>query len=284
MARWSLHPSAQAQAQIMLIPTAFGSDAQAPSIILNAGSHLCGFEPLLDMDVDTLAVGHATTITDEPPYSMCEAVISQYLQSRQWPVLLPAAMPASWGAIRGVWKQHPQLTVVHWSAHANLLPTPDLTQSDDDPGYSPLAWVERLYHCQIPIVYLGLRSVTAQGSEWIKRHQSPVFWSHQTWTPEHVIAELSPHPVFLVIDASVFDPALVDSVAAPEPGGVTWSLLIDTCAALFASRSVLGISLGGLAVTSRLQQAARLLARLLNWLLACYGSQLSKPTTERLYS
>ncbi len=272
MARWSLHPTAHAHAHIVLIPTAFGVDAQAPTTILNAGADLCGYEPLLGVNVDQLAIGQVSTIIDEPPYSMCEAVVAQHLQRGQWPILLPSAMAASWGAIRAIWKRSPDLTLIHCSAHASLLPSPNQIQPDEDPGYSSAAWIERVYQYQIPVIHVGLRSATAQGFEWLRQHRSPVFWSQRQWDPSAIVASLPANPVFLVIDVSVLDPGMISSVPYPEPGGLTWAILLETCLAIFKARPVLGISLGGLSVTSGTQQDARSISRLLNWLLACYGS------------
>lgn len=97
MAQWSLHPSSQSNARVILIPTAFGHDTQAPMAILNAGSELCAFEPRLGIDVDKLAVAQLPGLVDEPPYGMCEAAVTQAWRRQQWPVLLPSVLAASWG-------------------------------------------------------------------------------------------------------------------------------------------------------------------------------------------
>jgi agmatinase len=180
-------------------------------------------------------------------------------------------MSASWGAVRAIWKQHRSLTVVHCSAHANLLPSPELIQTDQNGSYSPTGWVERLYQNQLDIVHMGLRSVSSQGWQWLQDHKSPVFWAQQDWQAADVVAKLSPHPVFLVIDSSVLDPALVSAVPHPEPGGLDWNRLLQTCQSLFAARPVVGLAVGGLTVVAGVKQSARPVARLLNWILACHG-------------
>lgn len=270
MARWSLQPAALSQARILLIPTAFGPDTQAPAAILKAGADLCAFEPLLGIDVDSLLVGQSPAFEDEPPFGMCESAVQHSLRRRQLPILVPSVMSASWGAIRGVWKQTPALTVVHCSAHANLLPNAEQLQPDQDPGYSTNAWIERIYQYQLNTVHVGLRSTSQRAAHWLKEHQSPVFWAQSSWDPADVVAKLPSDPVFLAIDCSVLDPAVIPSVAQPEPGGLSWDRLLQTCQAIFAARPVLGISLGGLNVSATTRQSVRPVARLLNWLLACH--------------
>lgn len=272
MARWSLHPTPQPHAEIMLIPTAFGIHTQAPAAILNAGADIGAFEPLLNIDIDTLAIGQLTALEDEPPYGMCEAAVRQRWQRHQWPVLLPASMAASWGAIRGIWKFQPQLTVVHFSAHAHLRTQSEATELELELEPGENGWLDPVYHHGLGCVQIGLRCCSPHAFQWMRDRGTPVFWAQTDWTPQDVIQSLPPHPVFLVIDISVLDPAHIPSVPEPEPGGISWSLLLRTCEALFQARAVVGLSLGGLAVMAGTKQSARSLARLLNWLIACHAT------------
>ncbi len=271
MARWSLHPAIPTQSQVVLLPTAFGVNTQAPSAILRAGAEINGFEPLLETDVDDLAIGQISPLVDEPPYGMCEMAVGQRLRRQQWPVLLPSVMSATWGGIRAAWKQYPDLAVVHMGAHAQMMPSSEQIQAEEDPGFSSAAWIEQVVKYQIPVVQVGLRSATYLGWQWLREHHHPVFWAGQDWDPADVVDAVPQQPVFLALDVSVLDPALVPTVPYPEPGGVSWSLLLRTCRVLFNSRTVVGLSLGGLSVTSGTRQSARSVARILNWLLACHG-------------
>ncbi len=231
MARWSLHPTPQAQAEIMLIPTAFGLHTQAPAAILNAGADLVAFEPLLNVDIDTLAIGQLSALEDEPPYGMCEAAVRQRWHRRQWPVLLPSEMAASWGGIRGIWKALPQLTVVHFSAHAQLRAAQE--SLDGETGWDHRSWLESVYCHQLGCVQIGLRCCSPQAFQWMADHQTPVFWAQTEWTPADVVASFPNQPVFLVIDIGVLDPAQIPAVPDPEPGGISWAQLLSTCEAIF---------------------------------------------------
>jgi agmatinase len=269
MARWSLHPTVHTHARIVLIPTAFGVNTQAPTAILNAGADLCAFEPLLNVDVDNLEIAQLSPLVDEPPFGMCEAAVQQRLKRKQWPVLLPSVMSATWGAIRALWKINPDFTVVHCSAHANLLPTLDQRQKDE--GYGQTFWIEHLYQYKLASIHVGLRSSSSRALDWFQHHKTPVFWAQTNWDPEAVVAALPDLPVFLVIDSSVLDPSMIPTVTQPEPGGLSWNQLVQTCDHIFSARPVLGLSIGGLSVTDGTRQTSRFVARLLNWLLARYS-------------
>ncbi|GAB4211541.1 MAG: arginase family protein [Synechococcales cyanobacterium] len=268
VARWSLQPLSSTQAQVILIPTAFGMDTQAPAAILAAGSQVCGFEPLLHCDVDDLAVGQITPFHDEPPYAMCETAVQNSLARQQWPVLLPSAMAASVGAIRALWKRQGSLNVVYCSAHAGVKPPPEYLDGEGDPAYSSQSWVERLYQIPVPVIHIGLRSSSRRA--WEMLPHAHVFHAQASWHPEDVLAVLPDQPTFLAIDCNVLDPTLVPTVINPEPGGIPWFVLQQTVRTIFAHRPVVGASLGGLTVANNTRQTARYGARLLNWILACH--------------
>lgn len=61
---------------------------------------------------------------------------------------------------------------------------------------------------------------------------------------------------------------------------MSWLQLLQTFEAIFAARPVVGLSLGGVAVGSATRQTARVVARLLNWLLACYALHSLKVTAQ----
>ncbi|MEN9204989.1 MAG: arginase family protein, partial [Thermostichales cyanobacterium DRC_bins_46] len=262
MARWSLQPAPSAQAQVVLIPTAFGIDTQAPGAILAAGSQISAFEPALQVDVDDLAIAQVAAFPDEPPYGMCEAAVQQALSRRQWPVLLPSVMAASLGAIRALWKHHPSLRVVVCSAHPGLRPAAEVVDQDGDPQYNSQTWVERLYQLQIPVVHVGVRSSSKKAWDLLQQQAGQrLFHSHAPWQPQEVVAALPDQGVFLAIDCNVLDPTLIPTVLNPEPGGLDWHRLQTLIKVLFAHRPVLGVALGGLTVAEGTRQTARYGAR-----------------------
>ncbi len=275
MARWSLQPASSNQAQVALIPTAFGLDTQAPRAILAAGSQISGFEPVLQVDVDDLAITQWAPFADEPPFAMCEAAVQHSLSRRQWPVLLPAMMAASLGATRALWKRQGSLTVVVCSAHPGLKPAAEVMDADGDPNYSSHTWVERLYQAGIPVVHVGIRSSSKKAWEFLTnpplRDTPALFYSHAPWQPVDVLAALANGPIFLAIDCNVLDPALMPTVINPEPGGIDWIQLQSLIKVLFTERQVVGVALGGLTVAETTRQTARYAARLLNWILACHA-------------
>jgi agmatinase len=281
MARWSLQPASSNQAQVALIPTAFGLDTQAPRAILAAGSQISGFEPVLQVDVDDLAITQWAPFADEPPFAMCEAAVQYSLSRRQWPVLLPAMMAASLGAIRALWKRQGSLTVVVCSAHPGLKPAAEVMDVDGDPNYSSQTWVERLYQAGIPVVHVGIRSSSKKAWEFLhSAHPTlgdtpALFYSHAPWQPADVLAALADGSIFLAIDCNVLDPALMPTVINPEPGGIDWIQLQTLIKVLFTEQQVVGVALGGLTVAETTRQTARYAARLLNWILACHALALT---------
>jgi agmatinase len=254
---------------MVIVPTAFEPEADLPTAILAAGTQLSGFEPLLQVDIDRQPVGRVPSIVDELPFGMSEAAVRSCLQQLQWPLLLPSSLTAVWGGIRAVWKQTPNLSVVYCSAHAGILPSPQLYATD--------AWVEQLYRYRIPVAHIGLRSCSAAAWEWFATHHALIFPAGQSWNLSAAIAALPHTPIFMVVDCSILDPSSIASVPQPEPGGFTWNQLAEFVRAVFAERSVVGAALGGLSeAADGSDLSVRMAARLVNWLLACHVAHINR--------
>lgn len=82
--------------------------------------------------------------------------------------------------------------------------------------------------------------------------------------PRWVGAQVEPREGFLlVLEADVFDPALMPSVDRPVPGGLDWAATVDALGAILRRRRPGGIVLSGLRPTKDSHAADFLLAKLL---------------------
>lgn len=212
----------------------------------------CLFEPRLGVTATVPTV--MLPVLDEAPFAMTEMAVGQALKKQQWPLLLPTPMNFSWGAVRALWKQYPSLAVVYCSAH--------VPGGESDP-YTAQNWLAQADRHTMPVILVGSRHGTAQAWQTDK----PIFPAYHPWQPPEVLAAIPAVPVFLAIDASVLDPSLV-MVPAPEPGGLEWERLLTLVEQIMRQRQVVGVAIGGLSADAS-PLSLRVMARLLNWLLAC---------------
>ncbi len=235
----------------VLIPT--GNTANATKHPLTVPPvDFCLFEPRLGVTAAVPTV--MLPVLDEAPFAMTEIAVSQALKKQQWPLVLPTPMNLTWGAVRALWKQYPQLSVVYCSAHA--------PSGEADP-YTAQNWLAQADRHTMPIVLVGSRHGTAQA--W--HTDTPIFSAYGTWQPPDVLTTIPTEAVFLAIDASVLDPSLV-TVPAPEPGGLAWERLLNLTEQIMRQRQVVGVAIGGLSPDAP-PLSLRVMARLVNWLLAC---------------
>ncbi len=245
----------------VLIPASSGaSTAKHPLTVAQAD--FSRFEPRLGVAATVPVL--ATPVLDEAPFAMTELAVSQALKKHQWPFLLPTPMSFSWGAIRSLWKHYPHLAIVYCSAH--------VPGGESDP-YAPQSWLALASLHNLSVTLVGSRQGTAPA--W--RSDAVIFPPYRTWQPSDVLATIPTEPVFLAIDASVLDPSLV-MVPAPEPGGLDWERLLNLIEQIMGQRHVVGVAIGGLS-TDAPPLSVRVMARLVNWLLACHA----KAEAEDLY-
>jgi len=130
----------------------------------------------------------------------------------------------------------------------------------------------RLLDLDIPVLHLGVRSWSLEEEIFVRENSfSPI-------TAEDIrsgkigpakITKRLPEQVYLSIDLDGLDPCVVPSVGTPEPGGLTWSFMVDFLAMLFEEKQVVAADIVELApIHGDIRgdfTAARLLAKLLSF-------------------
>jgi len=136
--------------------------------------------------------------------------------------------------IMSAFEAHWDLAVIHMDAHADI--RPDL-------------WGDQLTHATFlgrvgdkigfeNIKQFGIRSGSRE--EWeLAKH----FDTMRPFTVEALNAHLDSlgdRPIYLTLDMDVLDPSLFPGTGTPEPGGITWNLLIDGLK-LFRGKNLVGM-------------------------------------------
>lgn len=119
------------------------------------------------------------------------------------------------------------------------------------------------------VTAVGLRRVSA--AEW-KAHQAADSlttvwgggWAPADWLGEfrRAIAPL-PRQVYVSVDVSALDPALMPATPVAEPGGLSWQQLCHGLSEVFATHEVVGLDVTGLTPIEGLHGADFLVAKLL---------------------
>jgi len=123
----------------------------------------------------------------------------------------------------------------------------------------------------LPAVQLGVRAVSRDEADVVRRRRWPVFHPAAMRSPEGIARieeaiQSLPESIYLTFDLDAFDPSEAPGVGTPEPGGLSWYEACDWLRFIASHKRIVGADLvefmplpGDLA-TPRL--AARLIERL----------------------
>ncbi|MFQ5860375.1 MAG: agmatinase [Dehalococcoidia bacterium] len=224
---------------------------EGPRAIIEASAQLEDYDPELDSDVAQLGIYTSEAL--EPhvgdPAAMIERVARAtlgYAQQSKLVALLGGEHSISVGAVRAWRSLYPRLTVLYLDAHADL---------------RDVYWGTRWGHASTarrildlgPLVEVGVRSLSEEEQEFIRREGLPVFFWSETGGPEldldAVLSLLGPE-VYVSIDLDVLDPALMPAVGTPEPGGMDWGQVLFLLRGVAQRRRLVGFDVVELCPTA----------------------------------
>ena len=131
---------------------------------------------------------------------------------------------------------YPNLHVLHLDAHA------DLRDAYEGSRFNHACTLARVREVR-PAVSVGVRSLSAEEYERIRREKLPVFFAHEYLTDQERRARVLHRlgdPVYITIDLDVFDPSVAPAVGTPEPGGLDWYDVLSLLQCVVSNRRVVG--------------------------------------------
>ncbi len=135
-----------------------------------------------------------------------------------------------------------RVSVLQLDAHA------DLRAEYEGTPYSHACVMHRVYQ-RVPIVPVGVRSLTSGERALMRRAAIPTVFAHELnesgWL-DRVVGALEPD-VYVTIDVDFFDPAIMPATGTPEPGGASWPAATALLERVFRERRVVGCDIVELA-------------------------------------
>jgi len=169
----------------------------------------------------------------------------EILSENKFPLFLGGEHSISAPIVKGAVKKYPDLSVLHFDAHA------DLRYEYEDKLWSHASVMRRIFEMNIPFCSAGIRSLSEEEHELIDKHNLKVFFAYKLrknkeWMDE-AISSLSNH-VYLTFDIDAVDISEVRATGTPEPGGIYWYEIIEFLDKLSCSgKKVIGADLVELA-------------------------------------
>jgi agmatinase len=218
--------------------------------------------------IHTLPELEPTALGPEAMSQRVEQAVGWILDQDRIPAVLGGEHSITSGSVRAAAKRFPDLSVLQLDAHA------DMRDRYLDSPYSHAAVMRRIRE-RVPAVSVGIRSMSEEEAEELRRHPVPM-WSvrqfrelSRDWSP--VLAALTDQ-VFVTFDLDALDPSILPATGTPEPGGLDWYEAVDLLRAVAERSRIVGFDVVELApIPGQVASdflAARLTYRLMGLALA----------------
>ena len=223
--------------------------SKGPSAVIKASQNMELYDE--ELDKENYKAGICTfkelKAADSPEKMVdeVEKASSEIIKDNKIPIMLGGEHSISTGLVRALKKKYSSLSVLQLDAHA------DLRQEYEGTPYSHASVMARVREL-CPAVQVGIRSLSAEESEWIKKDNLPIFFAkdihdNNDWI-DKAVEKLSDN-VFITIDLDVFDPSIMPATGTPEPGGLQWYQVIKFLKKVAEKKKVVGFDVVELAPT-----------------------------------
>ncbi|PKM61334.1 MAG: agmatinase [Firmicutes bacterium HGW-Firmicutes-4] len=184
------------------------------------------YSPYQDKDLEDLAIFDGGDLElcfgdTEKALAAIESYTTRVLRDNKRPVMIGGEHLVTLGAVRAVARKYPELHVVHFDAHADL--------RDDYLGVtlSHATVLHRVWDIigDHRIYQFGIRSGERSEFQWGRDHVTTQKFNFNGLA--EVIKKLQGQPVYFTLDLDVLDPSVFPGTGTPEPGGVSFTELLE---------------------------------------------------------
>lgn len=143
------------------------------------------------------------------------------VQDQKIPFMIGGEHLVTFGAVKAVAEQYPDLHVIHFDAHA------DLRDTYLGASFSHATVMRRIWDLlgDQRIFSFGIRSMEREERRWGKEHiQMHPF---QLSGLSETVAKLQNVPVYVTLDLDVLDPSVFPGTGTPEAGGIDFLQLLN---------------------------------------------------------
>lgn len=247
-------PVKEAEAVILPIPyeatTTYGAGTrEAPEAILAASRQVELWDPEEGWDPSAkvrLATAPPLTPEVSGPQAMLDKIrktVQPWVAQGKVVLALGGEHTITLALVQAVQTKYPDLQLVVLDAHA------DLREAYDGSKLSHACVNRRLYELGRPLTLLGVRSCSQEESQLMAvAPRFKVFLARDLHSPEgwrqcqeHLKSLTG--PVYVSIDADVFDPGIVPGVGTPEPGGLSYYQVLELLRVLAHRGPLVGLDL-----------------------------------------
>lgn len=204
---------------------------------------------LYDIDTDSEVYKQGIHIVppiteDSSPEAVFEKVYDStknLLKTEKFLTFFGGEHSISIGIIKAFYEKFNGITILQFDAHADLRP-----QYMGSPYNHACALHDASRNANL--VQIGIRSMDIVEKPFLNRDKcffADQVHKLQNWKEEAM--KLISDKVYITIDLDVFDPSIMPATGTPEPGGLTYTQVMDMLKLVFEEREVVGFDINELA-------------------------------------
>ncbi|HYO14822.1 MAG TPA: agmatinase [Thermoanaerobaculia bacterium] len=224
--------------------TSYGKGtASGPAAILRASQAMELYDE--ELEAEPYIQGIATLPSFLPEaFDMAEAMAEIqadakiHMERGKFLVTLGGEHSLSQAPIKAAREVHGEIGVVQFDAHS------DLREEFEGTPYSHASVMKRVLDAGLPVLAVGIRSLSAPEARLIRERNLPVIWGHQLDQAGELFPKMLsqlPEKIYLTFDIDYFDPSLVPATGTPEPGGGLWTPTMKLLRHLFQAKTVVSM-------------------------------------------
>ena len=226
----------------------------APRAIIDASSQIESYDEETGLDVIARDGVHCISPESAPqggdslPTWLTQN-INEALDATAVPIILGGDGTISYQCIKVLAeraaKEHQEISVLHIDAHADL----NTIEEDDENNLNTMRKVIES-DLKLNLCQLGVRSLSQDAFDIIANEDKGIdcyfmsdlrYSSDDDWQDDIITALSS--PVYISIDLSAFDSAIVPNVGNPEPGGLNWQQITRLIKKVASHRRIAAIDI-----------------------------------------
>jgi len=254
---------------------------KGPKAIIDASQYLELYDEEFDGEPYRAGIHTLPEMAPEKePQIMLEKLadrVAEIVSPKRTLVTLGGEHSITVGIIRGLREHYPKLSVLFLDAHA------DLRGEFEGLKLSHACVARRVYE-MAPVVEVGVRSLSLEEAEFIKREKLSIYYASELAagrpTLKEVVGRLS-EIVYVSVDLDVFDPSLMPSVGTPEPGGLGWYETLELLRLVAERKRIIGFDVVELCPIEGLTApnflAAKLVYKLIGYISHFWGKNQPVP-------
>lgn len=181
---------------------------------------------------------------DSSPEAVFQEVYNstkELLQTNKFLTFFGGEHSISIGIIKAFYEKYPDITIIHFDAHA------DLRKEYNGSQYNHACAVYDASQ-NTNLVQIGIRSMDIAEKEIIDKQKC--FFAqdirNETSWMDKALSKIS-DKVYITFDLDAFDPSIMPGTGTPEPGGLEWYPNLEFLRKVFEQKNVLGFDIVELA-------------------------------------